>query len=247
MVGTTGFEPATFCSQSKHSTRLSYVPPPLLLYHPKSTAVFRRWQFAHRTTHFAISLSILSQLASAAYEVAHVCGLRSHRVIEVQYTEIAFTAVDTLMLEEIGDHQLAVSRAIPSRVHKPASVVCHDVSAIVCATVLPLTLAAITAASSSSFVERGERQICLHIGQRFIMRLASHEFVPPVWRFKMRVREIRCNVRDRFAERPLQRCELDRAATRSARRRASRVRYFPAQGPDTTMHHRCAAMPPTQS
>jgi hypothetical protein len=50
MVGTTGFEPATSWSQTKRSTKLSYVPtrapfgtvPPILLNHPRSLAVFRR-------------------------------------------------------------------------------------------------------------------------------------------------------------------------------------------------------------
>ena len=33
MVGTTGFEPATSCSQSKRSTKLSHVPTLEVLYH----------------------------------------------------------------------------------------------------------------------------------------------------------------------------------------------------------------------
>ena len=56
VVGAAGFEPVTSATQRQRSTKLSYAPN---LNQLKSRAVLRRWQFAHRTSHFSISASIL--------------------------------------------------------------------------------------------------------------------------------------------------------------------------------------------
>lgn len=99
-LGATGFEPATSSSQTKRSTKLSYAPE-LPLNHFNCRMVFLRWQFAQRTSHFAISSKMRRHERPPLTMRLTSPRLLAAYMIEFEHLRIPLAAINACALTDI--------------------------------------------------------------------------------------------------------------------------------------------------
>jgi hypothetical protein len=123
---------------------------------PACWAVRRRWQFAHRRSHFAISSTIVGQPAPAKHDADIHPLLRSVHVIELKKADIGLAAVDAWVGAQVFVEQSNV--LFPTLLHlRPrSSDVRSAIPSVVITSVLRLAWTAVAMAFASLSVAERE-------------------------------------------------------------------------------------------
>lgn len=128
-LGATGFEPATSSSQTKRSTKLSYAPE-LPLNHFNCRMVFLRWQFAQRTSHFAISSKMRRHERPPLTMRLTSPRLLAAYMIEFEHLRIPLAAINAIVLSQIFNYVLPVLRAISHLIRVAVSTILLRIRAV---------------------------------------------------------------------------------------------------------------------